>query len=137
MSEKPFKLAVRAVIKDEQGRCLLVRRSNACRSFVGKWEWPGGKADDGETFDAALLREIHEETGLEIEIGDVVGAFGIEMAQIRLVVLCMEARLTGGTLTISDEHDKYAWVPMMEMPTWDLTGWLKELAEAYVARINK
>ncbi len=134
MSEKPFHLAVRAVILDKQNRCLLLRRSNACRSFVGKWEWPGGKIDDGETFDVALLREINEETGLEIELINVIGAYNIEMAQIRLVVLCMEARLVGGTFKISEEHDKYSWVSLTDLSKWDMTAGLKEFAESYAAK---
>ena len=133
MSEKPFRLAVRAVIRDEQGRCLLLRRSNVCRHFVGKWEWPGGKVDDGEAFDVALRREAREETGLEIAPVGVVGAISLEMADVRLAVLCMEAELVGGTLHLSEEHDRHSWVPAAEMPQWDLTSGLKELAEAYVA----
>ena len=133
MPEKPFKLAVRAVMLDEQGRCLLIRRSNVCKHFVGQWEWPGGKVDEGETFDVALLREVHEETGLEVELLDVVGAFGTEMAEVRLAVLCIEAKLLGGTLRLSEEHDDRAWVPIANVPEWDLTGGLKELAESFVA----
>jgi 8-oxo-dGTP diphosphatase len=133
MPEKPFKLAVRAVITDKQGRCLLIRRSDVCKHFVGQWEWPGGKVDEGETFDVALLREVREETGLEVELLDVVGAIGIEMAEVRLAVLCIETKLLGGTLRLSEEHDDHAWVPMAEVPEWNLTGGLKELAESYVA----
>jgi 8-oxo-dGTP diphosphatase len=125
---------VRAVIKNERGECLLLRRSNACRSFAGTWEWPGGKADEGEAFDAAVLREVREETGLEVELTGVAGAFGVEMTQMHLAVLCMEARLTGGTLRLSEEHDDYKWVSITEMPTWDLTSGLKEFAESYVAK---
>jgi 8-oxo-dGTP diphosphatase len=136
MPEKPFKLAVRAVILDEQGRCLLVRRSNVCKHFVGQWEWPGGKVDEGETFDAALLREVREETGLEVELLGVVGAIGIEMDAVRLAVLCIEAKLLGGTLSLGEEHkehDDHAWVPMADVPKWDLTDdRLKELAKSYV-----
>ena len=75
MSNKPFCLVVRAVIRDEQGRCLLLRRSSACKTFVGMWEWPGGKADPGETFEETVRREVGEETGLEIKLTDVAGTF--------------------------------------------------------------
>ena len=120
-SGKPFRLAVRAVILDGQRRCLLVRRSNACKAFVGTWEWPGGKLDDGETFDAGLLREVREETGLEIELRGVVGAFGFEMANARMAVLCMEAQVAGGEFRSSEEHDDFAWVAPSEMAGFELT----------------
>jgi 8-oxo-dGTP diphosphatase len=134
MSTKPFRLAVRAVIRDEQGRCLLLRRSNACKAFVGTWEWPGGKADPGETFDVAVRREVVEETGLEIELTGVAGAFHIEMAQQHLAVLCMEAVPSGGSLRLSEEHDQLAWTPLADLLQWNLTDGFREFAEAYIKR---
>lgn len=133
MSQKPYHLAVRAIIQNDQGQCLLIRRSGACRNFVGKWEWPGGKTDDGETFESALLREIREETGLNVELKGVAGAFGMEMDKIRVAVLCMEAVPVAGTLTLSDEHDDHAWVPLAEMLEWDLVASLHNLARSYIA----
>jgi len=135
MAEKPYRLAVRAVIVDDDGRCLLIRRANTCKHFVGKWEWPGGKVDDGETFDVALRREVREETGLEVEPTTVVGAIGFEMEAVRVAVLCLEARLVGGELALSDEHDGHAWAPAAELLQWELTNGLEELAKAYVAKI--
>jgi 8-oxo-dGTP diphosphatase len=134
MSEKPFRLAVRAIIRDEQGRCLLLRRSPVNKGFVGQWEWPGGKADPGESFDEALRREVREETGLEIELLGVVGALDFEMPQVRVATLCMEARLTGGTIQLSEEHDNYAWVPPEEVARWDLVPRFKEMAADYAMK---
>jgi 8-oxo-dGTP diphosphatase len=131
MSEKPFRLAVRAVIRDGEGRCLLLRRSSACKAFVGTWEWPGGKADPGETFDVAVRREVVEETGLEIELTGVAGAFAIEMAQQRLAVLCMEAKPAGGALRLSEEHDQSAWAPLADLLQWNLTDGFRQFAETY------
>lgn len=93
MNTKPFNLAVRAVIFDDKGRCLLVRRSAHNKCYVGAWEWPGGKAYPGETFDVAVRREVAEEVGLQIELFGVAGAFHIEMAQMHLAVLCVEAKV--------------------------------------------
>ena len=132
MPEKPFRLAVRAVILDGHGNCLLIRRSNVCKHFVGQWEWPGGKVDEGETFDVALLREAREETGLEIKLTGVVGATEMEVEKVRVAVLCMEAEITGGTFTLSEEHDMYKWVPIGEMLKMDMTDTLKPMAERYM-----
>jgi 8-oxo-dGTP diphosphatase len=134
VSEKPYRLAVRAVIRDERGRCLLVRRSATCRRFVGTWEWPGGKVDDGEAFDAALRREVREETGLDVELGGVLGAIGFEMDVAHIAMLCLAATVTGGRLVLSDEHDEHAWVPIAELPRWDLTDGLDELARTLAAK---
>ena len=71
---KPFRLTVKAVLLNDQQCCLLVRRSAYNRNFVGCWEWPGGKVDEGEDFATALLREAREETGLEVQITALAGA---------------------------------------------------------------
>ena len=134
---KPFRLAVRAVIRDEHGRCLLLRRSIACKAFVGTWEWPGGKADPGETFDVAVRREVVEETGLTIELTGVADALHIEMAQQHLAVLCLEATLAGGSFALSEEHDQSAWVPLAELPEWNRTDGFREFAETYIKRLTR
>lgn len=137
MTGKPFRLAVRAVIFDDQNRCLLLRRSQLCRGFAGTWEWPGGKSDPGETFDVAVLRETAEETGLTITLTGVAGAFAIEMAEQHLAVLCLEAKLVGGDLDLSEEHDDYVWAPLSDVLKWDLTDGFRDFARDYLERVCK
>lgn len=59
---------VAAVITDARGRILLNRRTEN-RDMAGLWEFPGGKREPGETSEAALVRELREELGIEAEIG--------------------------------------------------------------------
>ena len=49
---------------DKEGRVLIAQRP-AGKSMAGMWEFPGGKVEDGETPEAALIRELHEELGIE------------------------------------------------------------------------
>ena len=123
---KPFRLTVKAAILDDQQRCLLVRRSAFNRNFIGCWEWPGGKVDDGEDFAMALLREAREETGLELEITGLAGATQFEMPKAQVVLLCMEARITGGEIKLSEEHDDLAWVPLGEIGRYKFTPGIGE-----------
>jgi 8-oxo-dGTP diphosphatase len=134
MPQKPFGLAVKAVIVDETGRSLLIRRSRANKNFVGRWEWPGGKSDPGEPFDAALRREVFEETGLEVEITGVVGAMDYEMPKVHVVLLCMETRVVGGELRLSEEHDEHAWAPFAEYPRTALVENIGPFMLDYAAR---
>jgi len=113
-SVKPYRLTVKAVILDGQQRCLLLRRSAFNRSFVGCWEWPGGKVDEGEDFATALLREAREETGLEVQITGLAGATMYEMPAMQMVLLCMEASVVSGELRLSEEHDDLVWAPLAE-----------------------
>ncbi|HEY3863020.1 MAG TPA: NUDIX domain-containing protein [Verrucomicrobiae bacterium] len=134
MTSKPFSLAVKAVIVDAQGRCLLVRRSRENRAFTGAWEWPGGKVDAGETFDAAVIRETREETSLTVEITGLAGATQFEMPNVHVILLCMEARITGGEVKLSDEHDASAWVPLDELGSQELPPPIRDFMLDYARR---
>ncbi|MDR2862620.1 MAG: NUDIX hydrolase [Puniceicoccales bacterium] len=115
--EKKFTLTARAVLLDAQGRCLLVRRSAANKRMVGQWEWPGGKVDPGEAPDVAVRRELSEETGLEVALIGFVGATSFEISDIGLtaIVLTFDAAVSGGTFSLSHEHDAAEWVPLAEL----------------------
>ena len=134
MSEKPWSLAVKAVVFDPEGCCLLVRRSAHNRNFVGMWEWPGGKVDPGEDFATAIHREVAEEAGLTVELTGLAGATEFEMPKVNVVLLCMEARLTGGALRLSEEHDAFAWIPLAEIPRYAYPPGISELMLGYAAR---
>jgi 8-oxo-dGTP diphosphatase len=54
-----------------RGGKLLITQRNAQSHLGGLWEFPGGKRESGETFEACLVREIHEELGVEISVGEL------------------------------------------------------------------
>lgn len=59
---------VAAVIHDDRGRVLLAQRPPG-KPHAGYWEFPGGKVESGESPQAALARELHEELGIQARIG--------------------------------------------------------------------
>jgi len=134
MSAKPYRLAVKAVVFDSANRCLLLRRSAANKNFVGCWEWPGGKVDDGEDFATATLRETAEEAGLIIELTGLAGVTDFEMPAASIVLLCMEARIVAGELRLSHEHDAAEWVPLPELGRFKLPPRVDQFMFAYAAR---
>jgi len=120
MSSNPFSLSVKVLIHDEQGRCLVLRRSSASSHNAMKWDFPGGKTDPGESLDAAARRETLEETGLEIELTRVAGAGESESNKNRIAYLFLEARIVRGKIRLSSEHDAYAWLSPDELASADL-----------------
>jgi 8-oxo-dGTP diphosphatase len=131
---KSYSLAVKAVIVNEANETLLLRRSAANTSFAGYWEWPGGKVDPGEDFATAIVRECQEEAGLEVEITGLAGATEFAMPKVNVVLLCMEARISGGEIILSHEHDDWAWVPLADLASHHLAPVSRDFMLAYAIR---
>ena len=64
VSGKPVVLVSAVALIDADSRVLLARRPEG-KAMAGLWEFPGGKVDEGETPEAALIRELHEELGID------------------------------------------------------------------------
>ena len=128
MSGRPVVLSPRVVVRDAEGRCLLLRRSAACGHWAGQWEIPGGKIDPGEAFDAALRREAVEETGLAVTLGGVLGASETDVDGKLVVYLILSGRLEPGAVRLSEEHDDYRWVGPGEIAAMDLCPQFRSLA---------
>jgi ppGpp synthetase/RelA/SpoT-type nucleotidyltranferase/8-oxo-dGTP pyrophosphatase MutT (NUDIX family) len=130
-STKAFSLSTKVVIRDGESRVLILQRSAKSRGNPGKWEFPGGKTDAGESFDAALLREVSEETGLTITLERVVGSGSSELPGRTVAYMFMEGRLAAGVVRLSDEHDAFKWVTLAE-----LAGLVGEVCPQYRAFVE-
>ena len=99
-----------AVIQDCQSRFLACRRS-AVKSMAGKWEFPGGKVEEGEPATDALRREIEEELGCSIDVVSQLPAVTHYYPRfaIRLTPYC--CRLVTGKIQLRD-HSEYRWVSL-------------------------
>ncbi|QPP07992.1 NUDIX domain-containing protein [Streptomyces bathyalis] len=102
----PPRVVVGGAICD-QGRLLAARRT-APPALAGRWELPGGKVEPGETPDQALVRELHEELGIEIEaIARVPGEWPLKQD---LVLHVWQARLLKGEPQPLQDHDELRWL---------------------------
>ncbi|MER7446281.1 (deoxy)nucleoside triphosphate pyrophosphohydrolase [Microbacterium sp. NPDC097977] len=107
-----------AAVIEHEGMFLACRRRPE-KAAGGKWEFPGGKIEPGETNEAALVREIQEELGTGI---DVVGPLRTDDTTvgnniIRLV--CLRAQLRGDMPTSSSDHDELRWLSPGELSGLD------------------
>jgi len=115
MTNKPYHLSVKALVMNRKGQGLVLKRSNNSKNNAGCWEFPGGKTDDGERFDEALIREIKEETGLTVTLVKVLGAAESHMADRCIAYLIMEALAPEGEVRLSEEHEEYKWIKAEEI----------------------
>jgi 8-oxo-dGTP pyrophosphatase MutT (NUDIX family) len=105
-------------VRDGGGRVLLVRRADS-----GNWTLPGGMQDLGESITQTAVREMREETGLEVEITGLIGIYtdpGHVMAyddgQVRQeFAVLFSGKVIGGTEAISEESTELRWVEPAEL----------------------
>ena len=119
-----------------EGRLLLVQRMNPPNK--GMWAVPGGKVALGETMRNAARREVHEETGLEVEIGDVVWAGDAigpgDPPEWHFCLVDFSGTVVGGDLRAGDDSAAVRWVPLSEVESLPLTPTMPSLLEAIVKK---
>lgn len=125
MIEYVFGLAVRVLLTDVEDKILILKRSTNSKTNPGKWELPGGKVDQGESFDKALIREVYEETNLKISLDQVVGVSQQDLPFIRAVHIIMSGKVVEGELNLSPEHEGYAWEFLDNLSDYELADWLE------------
>jgi len=112
------RLGAYSICRDDQGRILLARLS-VLEVDVGAWTLPGGGVDFGEHPDAAAIRELREETGLDGEIEAIAGVFShvyrgsrfAEGADLHFIGIVYTMRIVGGELRdeVDGSTDTCAW----------------------------
>lgn len=126
--DKYFKIAAHGLI-EKDGKYLITRRAAVNDYMPGFWDIPGGTIEFGEETLDALQREVAEETGLKIEIGDILFVSGYKTSEIRHQFwLVYDAKYLGGEVRINpEEHDEYRWVSIEEMADLKKIAFLDEL----------
>lgn len=121
-------VGVGAVVFDDQGRILLIQRTRTPNQ--GMWAVPGGKPEFGERLEEAVVRETREETGLEVEVGEVVWVGEIIEGPIHLVIIDHAATVTGGILRAGDDAGDARWVTIEEARSMPLSPTMDEMLDS-------
>jgi 8-oxo-dGTP diphosphatase len=97
---------VAAVIKKD-GEIFTTQRGYG--EFEGMWEFPGGKIESGESCEVALVREIQEELGVDIEVGELICTTEYDYPSFHLTMHCFLCSITSGEIELR-EHKSACWL---------------------------
>ena len=118
-------VVVGAVIVDslaEPRRVLAARRTRS-HALRGRWEFPGGKVEPGESPEEALVREVQEELDVTLMLGDELTPTGYawDLISSQLTLRLFLAEIFVGTPTTGDSHDEVRWLSADDL---DSLNWL-------------
>jgi ADP-ribose pyrophosphatase YjhB (NUDIX family) len=112
-----------AVVTDEHGRIVLIRRRDN-----DLWALPGGGMELGESIVDTAVREVKEETGLDVEVTGLIGVYtnprhvmAYTDGEVRQQFsLCFTTHLLGGDLLADSESTDIAWTPSEDIPSLNM-----------------
>jgi mutator protein MutT len=123
------------------GKILLEKRRS--EPGKGKWSVPGGLVELGERAEHAVIREVREETGLEVENPELIDVVDNiifdEKGEVKyhFVVLDYFVRLRGGELRAADDAEELKWVALNEVEKYNITKTLKAFLQRNMDKLKK
>ena len=111
---------VAALIKKE-GKVLIAKRATGSEYVLGKWEFPGGKVEVGETEEHAIEREIKEEFDMDIKCKKFITNNICEYPNRIIDLRLYECEYLSGDFMLHD-HFEYAWVEINNLLDYDLAN---------------
>ena len=118
MKKKPNPKIVTAAVIEKDGHVLIAKRRQGSR-FAGKWEFPGGKLEKGETPEQCLKRELQEELEIITDVGDLICTTDYSYTPdwtIRL--LAYRTIVISGAFNLND-HEEIRWVKPADLANYD------------------
>jgi 8-oxo-dGTP diphosphatase len=132
-----------------EGRALLIRRGSA--PLQGEWSIPGGLLEAGETLEQGVVRELAEETGLDVEVIELIEVFerifpappnadgtpgDPARPQYHFVILDYLCEIRGGTIAAASDALEFAWAREEDLAKFDVTVAVKRVMRKAFARAS-
>jgi ADP-ribose pyrophosphatase YjhB (NUDIX family) len=133
-----------------EGRALLIRRGSA--PLKGEWSIPGGLLEVGETLEQGVVRELAEETGLEVQVIELIEVFerifpappnadgstgDPARPQYHFVILDYLCEIRGGTIAAASDALEFAWAGEEDLVKFDVTVAVKRVLRKAFTRAQE
>jgi 8-oxo-dGTP diphosphatase len=99
---------------------IFIAQRNADKRLPGKWEFPGGKVEKGETPEKCLARELAEELDIDVEVGDCMGE-SVYRYDFGVVKILFYRAFWNGKDIVSKDHQAVQWASMDQLSEYDFT----------------
>jgi len=113
------RITVTAAVLEKDGRILIARRKRGDR-LADKWEFPGGKIEEGETPEVCLRRELQEEFGIDVVVGRFVGRSRHAYPHVEIDLLAYRATHLSGDFKLYD-HEEIRWIHPADLHRYDFS----------------
>lgn len=138
------RIAMKAVI-EKDGKVLILRESRLYidgeGTQAGRYQMPGGRIEPGEKIEDGLKREVKEETGLSVEIGDpiYVGEWfpTIKDVKNQIIAVFIVCRPVNDKILLSKDHDRYDWVYPKDRAKYDLSDPYDKVIDRYAEMVRR
>ena len=136
------RIATKALIVNDKGQFIILREADTYEegTNTGRYHLPGGRLNIGEAFNDGLKREVHEETGIDIEIGKpiYVGEWRptIKGVPHQIVAIFFICKPLATKVRLSEEHDDYQWIAPNEVSKFDIMSPEDKVIQEYVSSLN-
>ncbi|WP_043588519.1 (deoxy)nucleoside triphosphate pyrophosphohydrolase [Geminisphaera colitermitum] len=125
-------ISVVCALIEREGRVFVAQRP-AGKHLGGKWEFPGGKIEPGETSEQALIRECREELGCEIVVGRALTPVTHDYETVSIRLIPFVARLAAGSgEPVAHEHAATRWIQPEEFASLDMPAADEPIIRAYL-----
>lgn len=108
---------VAAAILEQDGKYLIAQRKEG-DTLAGKWEFPGGKIEEGETAENCLVREFKEEFDVEIDVGEYFCSSKFAYKHMPIELMVYFAKWKSGDFKLND-HSQIEWVSLSDIENYD------------------
>ena len=120
-----------AILVNDEGKVLIILRSNRVSNFRGFWCFPGGSVDDGESAKEAASRECMEEVGLDVPIFSLIHIGDKDSRKVNVSYFVTDK--FSGTVCLNDESDDYRWVEPEELDEFTMIPFPKNILYSIIS----